>query len=564
MGSDSEFDVDIDEEDLHQIELAEKEAISKLQPSPSLGLSSQPSFAIPSSISPQSANVNKSSIPRTPRTPRTKNASQNITWFQSQSSFDSSQPLKGRSRPNESRSHHYLDEEAAQTWIYPISSQAAFRGYQFNIVQRALFDNILVSLPTGLGKTFIAATVMFNYHRWFPKSKIIFLAPTKPLVQQQVEACFNVCGVPYSQTAQLTGAIMKAQRQIAYEERQVFYMTPQTLSNDLKSGICNAKSIVCLVIDEAHRGTGNYAYSECVTFIRKTNPSLRILALSATPGATVEAVQNVIDALCIARVEIRIEESMDLKPYLHKRQTDTIVVPLGPEITALRDLFAKVIRKFLDRVKGLNDYRLNDPLTISLFGVKSARDAFMQSPSARSANNPSYKFMISAVLGVLSSLAHALSLLLFHGIRPFYEKLEAMQEEYRQQGPSLSKTKAELLSNHDFQDLMLQLKVLVDNPNTVGHPKLDRAASMIIDHFVKMQDQNQDTRVIVFAQYRASATELVRQLRRQEPIIKPTIFVGQSTDTRGASGMKQKEQIEVRDHYLRLIIGYPKVQRWRV
>jgi ERCC4-related helicase len=29
-----------------------------------------------------------------------------------------------------------------------------------------------VALPTGLGKTFIAAVVMYNYFRWFPEGKV--------------------------------------------------------------------------------------------------------------------------------------------------------------------------------------------------------------------------------------------------------------------------------------------------------------------------------------------------------------------------------------------------------
>lgn len=49
---------------------------------------------------------------------------------------------------------------------------------------KALTHNILVCLPTGLGKTFIATNVIYNYYRWFPQGKIFFLAPTKPLVNQ--------------------------------------------------------------------------------------------------------------------------------------------------------------------------------------------------------------------------------------------------------------------------------------------------------------------------------------------------------------------------------------------
>jgi ERCC4-related helicase len=44
--------------------------------------------------------------------------------------------------------------------------------------------NTLVTLPTGLGKTFIASAVMFNYYRWFSDGKIFFLAPTRVLLKQ--------------------------------------------------------------------------------------------------------------------------------------------------------------------------------------------------------------------------------------------------------------------------------------------------------------------------------------------------------------------------------------------
>lgn len=540
--SSSEFDVDIDEDDLRQIELAEKEALSNLQPSSSSNTTAvYPIFSTPNNTSSQipPPPVRNATLPATIKSP-----SRTLPWVARPSSHASSNAglqVRGRSRASEPPTHHYVDTDAAKTWIYPVNTKVTFRDYQFNIVQRALFDNVLVSLPTGLGKTFIAATVMYNYYRWFPRSKIVFVAPTKPLVSQQVEACFNICGVPYSHTAQLTGHVQPSQRATAYETRRVFYMTPQTLQNDLRSGLCDPKSIVCLVIDEAHRGTGNYAYGECVALIRRTNPSLRILALSATPGANVEAVQNVISALCIARVEIRIETSIDLRAFLHKRKIDVISLPIGPQITELRDLLAKIITKYLEKVKSLNDYRLRDPLTVSHFGVHQARKALFQNPAFRNANQTS-KNLIQANLPIISSLGQAMSLLTIHGIQPAYEKLREIQNEYdKSRG---SKAKSSLVSDRDFQELMTRLRMLVDNPNTVGHPKLERAACMIIDHFMRMQEDGQETRVMVFSQYRSSAAELVKQLKRQEPIIKPTIFIGQQ-DSKAGSGMKQKEQIEV-------------------
>lgn len=52
------------------------------------------------------------------------------------------------------------DPVASKTWVYPSSADKPLRTYQFNICHVALFENTLVSLPTGLGKTFIAAVVM--------------------------------------------------------------------------------------------------------------------------------------------------------------------------------------------------------------------------------------------------------------------------------------------------------------------------------------------------------------------------------------------------------------------
>ena len=58
----------------------------------------------------------------------------------------------------------------------------------------------------GLGKTFIAAVVMFNFYRWFPDGgKVIFVAPTRPLVDQQRKACHGITGIPAADTHVLVG-----------------------------------------------------------------------------------------------------------------------------------------------------------------------------------------------------------------------------------------------------------------------------------------------------------------------------------------------------------------------
>lgn len=96
-----------------------------------------------------------------------------------------------------------FDLESGNVWIYPTNYPV--RNYQYNIVEKALYKNTLVTLPTGLGKTFIAAVIMYNFYRWYPQGKVIFMAPTKPLVAQQIEACYNIMGIPQSDTVEMTG-----------------------------------------------------------------------------------------------------------------------------------------------------------------------------------------------------------------------------------------------------------------------------------------------------------------------------------------------------------------------
>ncbi|RHY70913.1 hypothetical protein DYB30_014058, partial [Aphanomyces astaci] len=101
-----------------------------------------------------------------------------------------------------------IDRDLATQWIYP--SNYPVRAYQQSISRAALLQNTLVCLPTGLGKTLIAAVVMFNFYRWFPRGKIVFMAPTKPLVSQQIQACHDVMPIPQSDMAELQGNVAPA------------------------------------------------------------------------------------------------------------------------------------------------------------------------------------------------------------------------------------------------------------------------------------------------------------------------------------------------------------------
>lgn len=338
-------------------------------------------------------------------------------------------PIANKEEPG---THHKLDREALVTWVYPINL-GTIRDYQYSIVARGLYHNMLVALPTGLGKTFIAATIMLNWFRWTVDAQIVFVAPTKPLVSQQVKACFDIAGIPRSATTMLTGGISPGLRAEEWQSKRVFFMTPQTIINDLKTGICDPKRLVLLVVDEAHRATGSYAYVEVVSFLKRFNSSFRVLALTATPGASIEKVQEVIDGLGISRVEIRTEESIDIRQYVHSRKVETVLFDNSDEMIMVMELFSRALQPVLNKLTGMNAYWAKDPMTLTPFGCNQARTRWMSSDAGRKAEM-GLKGMVNTIFSLLASLSHGIELLKFHGIGPFYHKVLAFRNELHENG----------------------------------------------------------------------------------------------------------------------------------
>ncbi|NWX77316.1 FANCM protein, partial [Alca torda] len=439
-------------------------------------------------------------------------------------------------------------------WIYPTNYPE--RGYQLRMARASLLANTLVCLPTGLGKTFVAAVVMYNFYRWFPSGKVLFLAPTKPLVAQQMEAW----------------GTQALNRRELWATKRVFFLTPQIMVNDLSRGTCPAVEIKCLVIDEAHKALGNHAYCQVVRELSKYTNQFRILALSATPGSDTKAVQQVISNLLIAQIELCAEDSPEIQPYSHERQVEKIVVPLGEELVEIQNAYIQVLETFAGRLIKIGVLARRDIPSLTKYQIILARDQYRKNPSSQCVGM--HQGIIEGDFALCISLYHGYELLLQMGVRSLFIYLFGIMDGSK----GLTRTKNELGRNEDFMKLYQQLtdmfsdtllpsangsvyksKTVFENKKDFiySHPKLRKLEEIVIGHFKSWKKGSSDqvttestsvdtvdTRVMIFSSFRDSVQEIADMLSRLSPVVRVMTFVGHSTG-KSTKGFTQKEQLEV-------------------
>jgi ERCC4-related helicase len=417
-------------------------------------------------------------------------------------------------------------EEHIDTWIYPVVSAYPKRQYQYDIAYTAIIQNTLVSLPTGLGKTLIAAVVLYNYYRWFPTGKVLFLAPTLPLVDQQVQACYEIMGIPATDTALLTGKVPATQRATIWQEKRVFFCTPQTVQKDLESNRCDALKVVCVVLDEAHKSTGEYAYCKVISYLEKAGAKFRVLGLSATPGTSIKAVQNVINVLRINCIEARSDNDPDVKRYIHDRQTEIVVVQGMDATKDVEQKLDAIIGPILDILRKRNVIlpQFTDHKSISSYTLLKTQ-AYIKTQPQNERDNAAIGYLAAGIC-----LLQIRTDLYKHGIGSVRTKLHKLKHE-QQRGILASVVKGE-----HFQSLWDEVETVSCNPNASNNtiedkyknnPKLKKLCEILMDHFKRSKVESISSRVIVFSQFRTSVSEIVDILNESKPLIRARHFIGQ-------------------------------------
>ncbi|MGY5874689.1 MAG: ERCC4 domain-containing protein [Candidatus Thorarchaeota archaeon] len=408
-----------------------------------------------------------------------------------------------------------------------------YREYQVNIAEVSTKESTMVVLSTGLGKTVIAALVAAKRLMQYPESKVLVLAPSRPLVDQQARFLRSVLDLDEDLIVYMTGHDPPERRPTIWRDSRVIVMTPQALQNDLVQRRYDLADVSLIVYDEAHRGVGNYAYTFVAELYEKHGKNPRSLGLTASPGYQPESIKKICDNLRMPHVEVRTEKSPDVRQYIVAIDTGIHYVNLPSEIEVLRDILYSM----------LNDYR--EPAIQYGFSIPNARrlsrkeilrvQSEVRKELGSHTDPPRQLFFIIRDLTAALRIVHLLEFVGTQGLAPTYRYIQGMYEEVRNK--KSSKGVKDLISRTEFRQFENLLKALLDKGHR--HPKSDALLELVNEQL----SINLDSRILVFTRFRDTAAEVVETLEQLEDA-RVSRFVGQSS--KGSDkGFSQKTQIAV-------------------
>ena len=404
------------------------------------------------------------------------------------------------------------------------------REYQKKIADVATSTNTLVVLPTGLGKTIIAILVASEMLRKYPESKVMVLAPTRPLVLQHFRSFSSQLKLPDESMVALTGTVDPGERELLWLKSRVIFATPQTVYNDVRHGRVSLQDVVLAVFDEAHRSVKDYTYTKLATAYRETALRPRIMGLTASPGASKEKVNEIKRSLYIEAVEARSEESEDVKDYVEKTKMETVRVRVPDEYyettLRLRELYNDKVKKLLNG----GFLRNNRASKKALLEARSAISARLK---AAQASGGQKGYIFGAIINQAQAVAilHAIEMIETQGAPPLLRYLQKMRDR-----PDKGKAISSLLRDPKW----LRVEEEAAKLASVPHPKV----SVMLDVVKHQLLKKPDSKVIVFTQYRDTIEDLVKELEREG--LSARRFVGQS-DREGSRGMDQQLQTQTLD-----------------
>ncbi|KAJ7353981.1 hypothetical protein OS493_030827 [Desmophyllum pertusum] len=423
------------------------------------------------------------------------------------------------------------------------------REYQRELFLSAMRGNTLVYLPTGSGKTLIAAMVLSCMKQLNPNKLMVFVVDRVPLAYQQSD--YIKSQVPDLRVETLVGEMESALHQknihqsLADNKVDVLVLTHQILLNflaEVENAPTRLSDISVLVLDEAHHCSGKHRYNEIMKYYREITNEFKpvVLGLTASPAGEVT----------VERTSAKLDKLLD-------NLSCTIAMPVESDVVHVNtpdtfyDVSSSVNTRQVRLKRCIEDhivFLINDAP-----GCEALQGLPLFSPNFRGALRRLIdrchgdKRKIKAVI-VGEYVMHMLSVVDLSEVLGYKHAMQCLKEcVYRTihaVSPKESALKKWIGRHHTFT----ALKDLADSAVEEHTPVSDRYNRLVhhVRSFLSRAQDDETSRGIVFVSMRKTAFKVCEQIRTIPEVaerLNPQPFVGHG---RGSyEGMAWKDEQEV-------------------
>ncbi|SEO60860.1 fanconi anemia group M protein [Halogranum amylolyticum] len=402
------------------------------------------------------------------------------------------------------------------------------RLYQLRLAGTARDDHTLVCLPTGLGKTTVSLLLTAERLQEVG-GKSLFLAPTKPLVQQHAEFYREALEIPDDDIVVFTGEVRPDDRAELWESAKVVIATPQVVENDLVGNRVSLRDVTHLTFDECHRGTGDYAYVYIAERYHADAADPLVTGMSASPGGDEESILEVCENLGLREVAVMTEDDADVAEHTYDTDVTWEQIQLPEEILEIRDALNEVIVDRLEQLKELGVSGTTQP-DLSQKKLNAMRGKLRKMMD----NDQSEGYKGMSVHAEVMKLRRAVELVETQSVESVRRYFERQRNAARSSGAS--KASQRLVSEPKVREAMRKAESF-----DALHPKFSKTRILLAETL----GINDGERVIVFTESRDTAEALTDFLSQS---FSTQRFVGQGNKD-GSDGMSQKEQQETLDAF---------------
>lgn len=407
-----------------------------------------------------------------------------------------------------------------------------FREYQVNIAESSYKENTLLVLPTGLGKTVIALILISKIIKINQNGeKILFLAPTKPLVLQHAQFLKNFLTINNESISTFTGEISPEERNKLWARSEIIISTPQVIENDLLSKRINIKDVSFIIFDEAHHAVGKYSYVFISEMYKKYKENGYVLGMTASPGNEITKIKEICKNLNIKNIELRTKYDPDVKPYVHNLDIKWKEVLLPNEFSYTIQLLRKSLS---DRLKFLKEAKVIDSSSVARINRTKLLEVQVriQKEIKSRVKVPKILYKAASIQSEALKLYFAIELLQTQGVNALNNYFQRIGKNAL--AKDSTKSSKSIMADQNIIEAVAYVKSL-----NIEHPKLQEIINIVKKQF----SYSPESKIIIFTHYRDTSLTVFNILKDIENS-RPVRFFGQAGKDKD-KGLTQKQQGEI-------------------